>query len=215
MTGVPAQLELLVEEPSAERALVELVPKIIPNVAFEIRTFQGKHDLLAKLPQRLAGYAHYAQYVGLGVVVLVDRDDDDCVELKGRLERTAKLAGLATLSTGSQADRPVVCNRIVIEELEAWFFGDITALRAAYPRGPAVGGQRRYRDPDAIVGGTWEALERLLNEHGYHRSGLAKIATAADIARYMNVDDNRSRSFQVFRDGLRRLVEGGAGAATD
>ncbi|MBV8540783.1 MAG: hypothetical protein JO364_13555 [Pseudonocardiales bacterium] len=29
----------------------------------------------------------------------------------------------------------------------------------------------------------------------------------------MNVDANRSRSFQVFRNGVRRLVAGGASAA--
>lgn len=48
-----------------------------------------------------------------------------------------------------------VVNRIAVEELEAWFFGDWSALQAAYPRVPATIPQKaRFRDPDAIVGGT-------------------------------------------------------------
>lgn len=48
-----------------------------------------------------------------------------------------------------------VLNRLAIEELEAWFFGDVAALHSAYPRVPSTLGRRsRYRDPDAIRGGT-------------------------------------------------------------
>ncbi|MGH3928087.1 MAG: hypothetical protein ACRDTT_35370, partial [Pseudonocardiaceae bacterium] len=64
-----------------------------------------------------------------------------------------------------------------------------------------------------IAGGTWEALERVLQARGYHLGGLAKVAAATEIAEHMNVDVNRSRSFLVFRDGVRRLVAGGTGAA--
>jgi hypothetical protein len=50
-------LEILVEEYSAEIALANLLPKILPpDVEFEIHSFQGKTDLLKKLPQRLKGY---------------------------------------------------------------------------------------------------------------------------------------------------------------
>jgi predicted ATPase len=72
---------------------------------------------------------------------------------------------------------------------------------------------RSHRRPDAILGGTWEALEHVLQEHGYHPGGFAKVAAATEIAQHMNVDVNCSRSFQVFRDGIRRLVAGGSSAA--
>lgn len=89
-------------------------------------------------------------------------------------------------------------NRIAIEELEAWFFGDIQALRAAYPRLSANLGQReRYRDPDAIPGGTWECLERELRQVGYHKGGLQKIALARDVARHMQPERNRSQSSRL------------------
>jgi hypothetical protein len=50
-------IEFLVEEQSAEAALSRIVPAIIgPSISVAIRRFQGKHDLLGKLPARLAGY---------------------------------------------------------------------------------------------------------------------------------------------------------------
>lgn len=36
--------------------------------------------------------------------------------------------------------------------------------------------------------------------------GLNQLEAASAIAKHMDVESNRSRSFQVFRDGLRRLV---------
>lgn len=198
-------LELLVEEPSAERALRELLPRIVPEVSFKIRPFRGKTKLLGELPQRLAGYANRMRWEALKVVVLVHRDDDDCRELKRRMDEQASVAGLRTAGTSPSSFD--VLNRIVVEELEAWFFGDVPALRSAYPRLPAsLDTKAAYRDPDSIAGGTCEALERVMQRHGYYRPGLAKYECAGSVARHMDVERNRSRSFQVFRDGLRRLM---------
>ena len=50
-------LEVLVEEYSAEAALNNLLPKILPTeIEFKILSFRGKTDLLKKLPSRLKGY---------------------------------------------------------------------------------------------------------------------------------------------------------------
>lgn len=209
-------LEVLVEERSAERALGILLPRIVPSIDFEIRVFRGKPDLLKKLPGRLKGYATWITRVDTCLLVLVDRDDDDCLSLKAEMEQMAAVAGLRT-TTSLLSSSPVnVLNRIAVEELEAWFFGDVPALCAACPRLPlSLGQQVKYRDPDALSGGTWEALEHVLQAKGYHRGGLAKVVAATEIARYMDIDVNRSRSFQVFRDGVRRLVAGGSNAAQD
>ncbi len=209
-------LEVLVEERSAEQALRLLLPRIVPNVDFEVRVFQGKTDLLKRLPDRLKGYSTWITQRDTCLVVLVDRDDDDCLTLKAHMEQMAAAAGLSTATAATASCRVHVLNRIAVEELEAWFFGDIPALCAAYSRVPAsLGHQAKYRDPDAVLGGTWEALERVLKRSSYHRGGLAKVAAATDIAQHMNVDVNRSRSFQVFRDGVRRLVAGGTCAAEE
>lgn len=207
-------LEILVEERSAERALGVLLPRIVPDIDFEIRVFRGKTDLLKKLPHRLKGYTDWITQADTCLVVLVDRDDDECLALKADMEQMAAAAGLQTATAAPASRRVHMLNRIAVEELEAWFFGDVPAICAAYPRVPvSLGQQAKYRDPDAIAGGTWEALERVLQKGGYHLGGLAKVAAATEIAHHMNVDVNRSRSFLVFRDGVRRLVAGGSGAA--
>jgi hypothetical protein len=202
-------LEILVEEPSAERALSRLVPRIVgPSHGVAVHSFRNKFELLAKLTGRLTGYSSWIGRADTKVVVLIDRDNDDCIALKSVLEKASADAGLRTFSAAGDGPRDgMVLNRIVVEELEAWFLGDIPALRAAYPR--LLGGvefRAKYRDPDAVAGGTWEALEDLLRRFGYFPAGLAKTVAAAAIAEHMNVEANRSRSFQAFRDGLRRLV---------
>lgn len=198
-------LEFFVEEQSMEAALQALVPSILPNAEYEIHPFRGKYDLLKNLPHRLKAYGQCLP-TDYKLVVLVDRDDSDCHELKAKLEQFAARAGLETIS--KSPDRFQIINRIVIEELEAWFFGDVKAIHEAYPRVPVtLGNKVPYRDPDSISGGTCEKLEKLLKDKGYHRGGLEKIRAAQDISKHMDPDRNRSRSFQVFRDALRSIPE--------
>jgi hypothetical protein len=129
-------------------------------------------------------------------VILVDRDDDDCRSLKERI------ATVAT-ATGFRRGGVDCLIRIAVEELEAWLLGDPEALRNAYPRLPAnMGAQAATRDPDAVTGGTWETLERLLQRAGYFNAGLPKIELARTVAPLMDPSRNTSRSFQVFRDAI-------------
>ena len=194
-------LEFLLEERSMEAFLQGLLPRVLPQgCAFEFRVFQGKQDLLRKLENRLRGYGHLPAECRL--VVVVDRDNDDCHALKTRLERAMANAGLLTRSRSRSGSWQVV-NRIAIEELEAWYFGDWEAVRQAYPRvAPNVPKQARYRNPDAIRGGAWEAFERILKSRGYFRTGLGKIGAARAIAPNIDPVRNRSRSFKVFHDAL-------------
>ena len=147
-------LEFLVEEPSMEAFLRVALPRMIPgSCSFNIHPFRGKSDLLRKLPGRLRGYQRWIP-PNYRIVVLVDRDDQDCHVLKADLEAAA---GMASLLTRSQAGvgQWQIANRIVIEELEAWYFGDWGAVRRAYPRvSPNIPLRVSYRDPDAIRGGT-------------------------------------------------------------
>lgn len=189
-------LDVYVEEPSAKAALDILVPRIVGEPhTFRVFNFRNKQDLLREIPKRLKGYSHWLPR-DWRIVVLVDEDRQDCHVLKARLVKAARQSGLA--------DR--VLNRVAVEELEAWFFGDVEALRAAYPRIPkTLARRRRFRNPDAIGGGTWEVLDQVLQSSG-HAAGLSKIASAKAIATHMDPWRNTSRSFQVFRDGLLRLV---------
>ncbi|NEP61870.1 MAG: DUF4276 family protein [Symploca sp. SIO2G7] len=202
-----SHLEVLVEEYSAEIALENLLPKILPShVEFEIRSFQGKKDLLKKLPQRLRGYRPWLPD-DWRIVVLCDRDNDHCQDLKKTLEEYAIISGFTTKSSTSSKQFTIL-NRIAIEELEAWFLGDATAIHQAYPKiVPNFVTKQRYRNPDAIKGGTWEALEALLQEKGYHQGGLNKVEAARTISEYMQPQNNCSPSFQCFYSGVQAIIK--------
>ena len=199
---IARHLELLVEEPSMEVFLRELLPRILSaDCDFEIHPFQGKLDLLGNLGNRLRGYAQWLPD-DWRILVIVDRDDDDCRQLKQRLEDVASGANLRTRSQAGGRPWQLV-NRVVIEELEAWYFGNWEAVRSAYPRvSPTVPNQSRYRNPDSVQGGTWEAFERILKGRGYFRTGLRKMEAARTVAAYIDPARNRSHSFTKFRDAL-------------
>lgn len=193
-----SHLILLVEEPSMETFLRAFMPRLLPqDRTFDVHPFQGKSDLLGKLEARLHGYASWLPK-DWRIVVVVDRDDDDCRQLKQWLEDIATRAGLRTRSRVSAAPWQLV-NRIAIEELEAWYFGDWEAVRAAYPRVPASIPKRQgFRDPDAIAGGTWEAFERILRRYGYFKGGFTKLEAARTVGPHVDPSRSRSRSFQLF-----------------
>lgn len=188
--------------------LLQLLPGLLPQhvTLEEPSVYAGKPDLLKKLEGRLRGFAHDPS---IRVVVLVDRDKDDCSELKRRLDDTVKRAGLSLCRAGQQTPGRVL-TRIVIEELEAWFLGDIPALATAYPKLSKTLGERRgYRVPDDIVGPA-EAMLRALNGAGYHMSRLRKLELAEKVAPHLDPDSNESASFRAFVSGVRYLVEGAA-----
>lgn len=197
-----AHLELLVEEPSMEAFLRALLPRLLPqDRTFEVHPFQGKSDLLGKLEPRLRGYATWLP-ADWRIVVVVDRDDEDCLALKRQLESIARRAGLLTRARAGHARWQLV-NRIAIEELEAWYFGDWSAVRSAYPRASEnVQRRQAFRDPDAIAGGTWEAFERLMQTHGYFRGGLPKIEAARAIGAHVDPARSSSPSFQAFSEAV-------------
>lgn len=201
-----SHLEFLVEEPSMEAFLRCLLPRLLAaERTFEIHPFQGKSDLLGKLQARLRGYAQWIPE-DWRVVVVVDRDDDDCSVLKQRLEAMATTAGLSTRSTAGNSKWQVV-NRIAIEELEARYFGAWQAVCDAYPRVSATIPQKgNYRDPDAIKGGTWEAFERILQRHGYFKGGLRKVEVAREIGSRLIPATSCSQSFMRFHEAISEAI---------
>ncbi|MBK1734051.1 hypothetical protein CKO15_01885 [Halorhodospira abdelmalekii] len=190
--------ELLVEEPSMEAFLNSLLPRLLPqDRSFRVYPFQGKKDLLGKLQNRLRGYAAWLPE-NYRVVVVVDRDEDDCHQLKDRLDSISASAGLRS-RTATGDDRWQVVNRIAIEELEAWYFGDWEAVREVYSRVPAnIPNRQGFRDPDAITGGTWEAFERILQRHRYFETGLRKVEAARALGQVVDPVRSTSRSFSLF-----------------
>ena len=185
-----------------EAFLNQLLPRLLPeDRTFCVHAFQGKSDLLDKLEDRLRAYASWLPD-DWRILVVVDRDAEDCKALKRRLEGAATAARLTTRTTSPGRDWQLA-SRIAIEELEAWFFGDWEAVRSVYPRAPAnLPRKQAFRDPDAIAGGTWEALERVLVRSGYFGGGLRKIEAARAIGATLDPQRCASRSFAVFRDAV-------------
>lgn len=200
-------VELLLEEASAEAFFTVFLPKIIPEgTTWNPIVFQGKDDLLTNLESRLRGYRGWLPS-DWRIAVLVDEDRQDCRQLKSRMESAAESAGLVT-KTGSLSGRFSVLNRIAVEELEAWFFGDVAALSAAFPGVPeSLAAKSAYRKSDAIAGGTWEALQRVLQRAGHYANGIPKIEVARKIAVHMDAARNTSASFRTFMTGLDSLLE--------
>ncbi len=128
-------IDFLIEEESARVALNVLLPEMLPDDAlFDIYTFQGKYDLLKKLPNRLRAYRHSPLDMHK-VIILIDRDEKDCRDLKQKLELMVKQAGLVSKSE-NPTDFQVV-TRIVIDELEArvfWRCGGFTFRICMYPK---------------------------------------------------------------------------------
>lgn len=215
-------VEVLVEDKSGSVALDCLLEKILGanGSVHSWRTFAykglghipqnlrgvtdpKKRILLDQLPKLLRGYGRSLPQSD-AVVVVVDLDGRDCRAFKQEL--------LAVLN--GCRPRPRTLFRIAIEESEAWLLGDRAAVKAAYP-----GAKDSVLDgyvPDSICG-TWEVLADAvrpggaarLKQSGYPETGTAKREWAEKIAPHVDVTRNRSKSFQVFRDGVKALVQDG------
>jgi hypothetical protein len=200
------QIDVLLEEPSAVEALRFILPKILAGRAkFKLINMRNKSRLIGQLPARLLGYKKRLDAgEDLRIVVLVDRDRDDCAELKTRLERMARDAGLSTKTSTDQQGRFQVVNRIAIEELEAWFIGDTEALKSAFSglRGEAF--PKSFNNPDNSGG--WEHLHRFLKSKGIYKSSYPKIEAARKIAPHMDIPRNKSRSFHHFCQGIEAFL---------
>ena len=97
--------------------------------------------------------------------------------------------------------------RIAMHELETWFLGDPSAIRAAFPRAQPTRVSRAPaldEEPDA-----WERLERVLQRGGYYEAGLQKIAVAEAISQHLDLsaEGNASHSFRLFLRTLRETYE--------
>ena len=204
---IARHLEVLTEEPSMAALLETLLPRLLPvGATFAIHSFGSKPILLNNLRNRLRGYSRWLPD-DHRIVVVVDRDGDDCRKLKTQLESVSRRSGLVTRSC-AEGGRWQVVNRVAVEELEAWYFGDWEAVREAYPRTSRnIPSKASYRDPDAIRGGTCEAFERIMQRHGYFKAGLRKVEAARAIAKFMNPMRNRSDSFAKFRDAVLETAE--------
>lgn len=213
--------EILVEDRSGKDALDILIPKIIGSAhSFIIHPYKGiggipknmrnaddasKRILLANLPKLLKGYgktfAGYQNY--RAAVILVCDLDDKCLKIfRNEL--------FTILNECNPKPETRFC--IAIEEGEAWFLGDLDAVKAAYPK--AKDAILNSYENDSICG-TWEKLAdalykggaSALSAKGWQAVGAEKSKWAKEISPHLTVETNRSPSFQYFRRKLQELAE--------
>jgi hypothetical protein len=203
------------EDQSGGKAMDILIPKILGNdVTYKIHSYRGigriptglkpktdanKRILLDRLPKILRGYGK-VRNCGT-IVVICDLDDKE----KGIF--LSELHGV--LNACNQKPETIFC--FAIEEFEAWYLGDINAVKKAYPK--AKGRVLDSYRNDSICG-TWEVLadavydggSKALTKKGWQAVGEQKTIWAKEISPHMNVDDNKSPSFNYMREKLRNAV---------
>jgi Domain of unknown function (DUF4276) len=211
-------IEVLVEDSSGEKLLQYLLPKLLGQLGeshtWRLHSYKGigripkgltakadpaKRILLDRLPKLLRGYGSTP---GIdAVVVLLDADTRNCKTFLKELKTLAK----------SCVPAPVTLFRLAIEELEAWYLGDRTALLKAYPRA-RKDVLKQYVQDSAC--GTWELLADAIYPGGstaikksrWPLPGQIKHEWAEKIGPRMSLERNASISFCKFRDGVVRLV---------
>lgn len=198
------RIHVLVEGPS-ERVFVEQwAPRAFRGHEFVVRPHQGKgtlpqnldakpdpkhRGLLDLLPATLRAYAATPALAADGVLVLVDADDADYSALEARLIDIA----VQTLPL-----RVVV--RFAVEELEAFYLGDLRALKAAFPRADLA--KATAYVPDSIVG-TAEFFGDVIGD-----DGLRKVVWAESMGARLTTKPSQSRSpsFRSLCKGISELV---------
>ncbi|MDD5433795.1 MAG: hypothetical protein PH343_00055, partial [Nitrospira sp.] len=192
--------EILVEDQSGKKALDILVPKIIGNShTFRVHPYKGigrlpkdlrtsadpnMRILMEQLPRLLNGYGKtFAVYPPAyhAVVILVCDLDDKCLKVF-RKELFEVL--------NSCHPKPETQFCIAIEEGEAWFLGDVSAVKAAYPN--AKNATLNSYENDSIHG-TWEKLADAiypggslkLSSKGWQMIGVEKSRWAEAITPHM------------------------------
>ena len=179
----------LCEEPSMKIFLDGLLPRIFPNWQagqhFLCLKHEGKSDLDKSIARKLLAWRE----PDVHFVIIRDNDNAACLVLKTRLRHMCAAAG-----------RPETLIRLVCQELESWYLGDLPALSAAF--GLDVNtpkNQRLFAQPDARSKPSQD-MKRLIPE-------FQKISGARLLASCLEPSNNASHSFRVCLAGLRRLVE--------
>jgi hypothetical protein len=179
----------LLEEPSMKALLNGLLPRLLPGLRAEQHFLcvphEGKSDLDRSIPRKLTAWREPAARF----VIVRDNDNANCTEIKNHIRNQC-----------NQAGRSDVLIRLVCQELESWYLGDLSALARAYPRAkidtPAL--RKRYQSPDG-----WQKPSAELKRH---LPEFQKILCARLIAQQLNLEQSHSHSFRVFVEGVKRLA---------
>jgi hypothetical protein len=203
------RIHILVEGPS-EKAFLELwLPRFLPpGHRFKIIPHRGKgripgdptrkpdpkrQGLLDQLPAKLRVYGRELRSDTDRILVLVDLDRDECLSLKSRLMNLLRYCD----------PPPTALFRIAIEETEAFYLGDKTAIRTGFPKSRLSRMDSYVQDG---ICGTWELFREVIGETGEDKVEWAKTMGAHLTTQWNGRLANESNSFRQLCSGILRLV---------
>lgn len=183
------RLVFLLEEPSMRVLLDAWLPRLFPGWIdgqhFLCIPHEGKSDLDRSVSRKLQAW----RVPGDRFVILRDTDGADCIDLKARYRNICQ-----------QSSRPETLIRLVCQELESWYLGDLCALASAFG-GHGIdtpANRKRYIQPD-----DWQKPSTQVK---HLVPTFQKVAGARAMAAHLDPATNRSHSLRIFVDGLRRQV---------
>jgi len=178
----------MLEEASAKALIEGILDRLgIPDsLATRFIVFEGKQDLEKQLERKLRSYqnpdAHF--------IIVRDQDSGDCKVVKERL--------VAKCRSATKAEARV---RIACRELESWYLADLSAVSRAFdmPHIAARQEESNYRNPDILESPSHE-LKRMVPAY-------QKVSGSRAIARFLDLDNVRSRSFHHFVESIKIISE--------
>jgi hypothetical protein len=186
-------LHLLTEESSIKNVFEIILPKILPqDVSFNIYPHQGKQDLENAMKKTVPSIS---KIPGAKILVAMDQDEADCLEVKRKL--------LEIMAGKCHCEASV---RIICKELESWFLGDIQAIEKAFPgfKMQQYAGKSELRNVDGLSKPSHHLL-RMIPEYS-NRERLPKLDASQKIAPYLDIEHNRSVSFNQTISAIKKLV---------
>lgn len=203
------RIHFLVEGPSEKAFLEKWLPRFLPpHHAYRIIPHRGKgklpgdpskkpdpkrQGLLDQLPAKLRAYGRELRSDTDRILVLVDLDHDDCRNLKKRMVDLLNFC----------SPPPAAIFRIAIEETEAFYLGDKTAIRNAYPNANLSRMERYVQDE---ICATWELFRDVIGESSEDKVEWAKTMGAYLTTEWKGSRANKSGSFRQFCEGLLKLA---------
>ncbi|WP_206002344.1 DUF4276 family protein [Paraburkholderia antibiotica] len=166
-----------------------LLPRLFPGLTapdhFQCVPHEGKSDLDRSISRKLRAWRE----PGARFVIVRDNDNVNCIDLKQRLANMCAEAG-----------RPDTLIRLVCQELESWYLGDVESLTTVFADISVSIGvlRKRFADPDAWQKPSVE-LKRIV-------PSFQKLSGARTMSNVLSVPVNRSDSFRKFADGVERLI---------
>lgn len=183
------QIVFLLEEPSAKAMLDIVARKILrEDIAIRFIVFEGKQDLEKRLELKLKAW----RIPDTCFIVMRDQDSGDCLEIKRNLQ----------IKVDASGKRDMTLIRIACRELESFYLGDLKAVERALNIAGLAKKQTKakYREPDSLTNAS-EELSKLTDQK-YH-----KLSGSRSIAPYMDLDNNKSYSFKMLVEGIKKIQD--------